>query len=381
MQLETLVYSAASGWSAKSFPQLDSERTLVLVFGAPRFASDTGPLEELRAAFPRSCVLGCSTAGEIHGAEVADDSLSVAIARFDSSDLQLHTSRVASADASFDAGRDLASSLTDEDLRAILVLSDGLSVNGSELVRGVNSVVPASVIVTGGLAGDGARFQETWVLGEGRPQSGLVSAVGLYGERLRVGHGSRGGWDMFGPERRVTRSRGNVLYELDDKPALDLYRNYLGDRADGLPASALLFPLALRETSGAKKVLVRTILAVDEKERSMTFAGDVPQGHLAQLMRANFDRLIQGASDAAERTEAAHKPSSLSDVLSIAISCVGRRLILGDRAEEELEATLERLPSQAQQVGFYSYGEISPYATGHCDLHNQTMTLTTIREE
>jgi hypothetical protein len=204
-----------------------------------------------------------------------------------------------------------------------------------------------------------------------------VTAVGLYGPRVRVGHGSQGGWDIFGPERRVTRSSGNVLFELDGRPALQLYKQYLGDRAAGLPATALLFPLALREGPDDAKVLVRTVLSVDEASQSMTFAGNVPQGHRAQLMRANFERLIDGASRAAEDALA---EGATGDVLSIAISCVGRRLILGQRTEEEIEAALRKLPARTRQVGFYSYGEISPYASGHCDLHNQTMTLTTISE-
>jgi hypothetical protein len=237
------------------------------------------------------------------------------------------------------------------------------------------------VVVTGGLAGDGARFQRTWVLGSNGPRAGLVSAVGLYGESLRVGHGSKGGWDVFGPQRRITRSSGNVLYELDGRPALQLYKEYLGERAGELPASALLFPLAVRANAQDQKVLVRTVLSVDEAAQSMTFAGDVPQGFVAQLMRANFERLIEGASNAALHTLARCGADSVEDVLSIAISCVGRRLILRERTEEEIEAALSELPVGTRQIGFYSYGEISPYATGQCDLHNQTMTLTTIREE
>jgi hypothetical protein len=184
---------------------------------------------------------------------------------------------------------------------------------------------------------------------------------------------------MFGPDRVVTRSEGNVLYELDGRPALQLYKDYLGDRAAGLPATALLFPLALREASGADKNLVRTILAVDEARQSMTFAGDIPQGIRAQLMRANFDRLIQGASDAASLAGGSRNGTD-GETLAIAISCVGRRLVLGERTEEEVEATLDVLPAGSRQIGFYSYGEISPYATGACDLHNQTMTLTTLAE-
>ncbi len=288
------------------------------------------------------------------------------------------SARAQSANDSFAAGREVARQLNDPRLKGVLVLSDGLCVNGSELVRGLNSEVPASVVVTGGLAGDGDRFRRTWVLQGGRPQSGFVTAVGFYGDRIRIGHGSKGGWDRFGPERRVTKSKGNVLFELDGRPALQLYKEYLGDRAAGLPATGLLFPLALRANETDAKSLVRTILAVNEQEQSLTFAGDIAEGALAQLMKANFDRLVQGASEAASSTTLSTDgdPSTLA----IAISCVGRRLVLGGRTEEEIEATLDVLPKGTQQVGFYSYGELSPYASGTCDLHNQTMTLTTLSE-
>lgn len=381
MQLETLNYTRDGGWSTRPFPSLDSEQTLVVVFGAPAFGTDDAPIRELRRAYPSACFVGCSTSGEIAGTELSDDSLTVAIARLEHSDLASALARVSGPADSFAAGAQLAETLTREDLRAILVLSDGVQVNGSELVRGLNSRVPENVVVTGGLAGDGDRFKSTWVLGENGPCTGMVSAVGLYGDRLRIGHGSKGGWDIFGPERTITRSRGNVLLELDGSPALELYKTYLGDRASGLPATALLFPLAVRAPGGKGKVLVRTILGVDEAAQSMTFAGDMPEGHLAQLMRANFDRLVQGASDAAlESCRAATPGEDLAETLSIAISCVGRRLILGERTEDEIEAALAELPQGTRQIGFYSYGEISPYATGHCDLHNQTMTLTTISE-
>ncbi len=369
-----------SGWSQDPLPAFDSESTLVVVFGAAEWADDPAPVRQLAAAYPRAHLVGCSTAGEIFGTALSDGSLSVAVAQFEAGTrIATASASVCSQEDSFAAGEAIARQLQGPALRGVLLFSDGLNVNGSELVRGINSVLLSDVIVTGGLAGDGARFQRTWVLHGGAPATGIVCAAGLYGDNLRIGHGSKGGWDNFGPERRVTRSRGNVLFELDGKPALELYKEYLGELATGLPATGLLFPLALRADSGDDKSLVRTILAVDETRQSMTFAGDIPQGSLARLMRANFDRLIDGASDAAGLAS-----QSLADedraTLAIAISCVGRRLVLGERAEEEIEATLEVMPTGTQQVGFYSYGEISPYATGRCDLHNQTMTLTTIRE-
>lgn len=381
MKSTTFTWSATSGWSEPPRPDLDSERTLVIVFGGARFQTADAPIQDLLRTYAHSQIVGCSTAGEIHGPSLFDDTLTVAVTRFDHVDCAAAVASVVGADTSFAAGRELAQLLTREDLKAILVLSDGLNVNGSELVRGLNLDLPDSVVVTGGLAADGDRFQRTWVLDRSGIESGRVCAVGLYGDHLRVGHGSKGGWDKFGPERVVTRSKANVLYELDGQPALGLYKRYLGERAAGLPATALLFPLALRAGREDEKTLVRTVLSVNEADQSMTFAGDVPTGHLAQLMRANFERLIDGASQAALHTRERADPTSNSDVLSIAISCVGRRLVLGERTEEEIEAALRELPIGTKQVGFYSYGEISPYASGHCDLHNQTMTLTTLSED
>lgn len=372
MQIELLTHTAA-GWSGP-FPEMDSDSTMVVVFGASRYYEEPDAITELAAAFPNSHVVGCSTSGEIHGTQVNDDSLSVAVVRFDSTRIRSAVTQV--SDDSYTAGRTLAGELAEEDLRSIFVLSEGLGVNGSELARGINENVSDQVIVTGGLAGDGADFERTWVLVDGKPAEGYVSTVGFYGDSIEIGHGSKGGWDYFGPERVVTRSEGSVLYELDGRPALELYKEYLGDLADGLPATGLLFPLALRSKADDPKQLVRTILAVDEDAQSLTFAGDVPEGHHAQLMQANFDRLVEGAEDAALFA----KDLGGQAQLSIAISCVGRRLVLGEHTEEEVEAVLDVLAADIQQIGFYSYGELSPHTTGACDLHNQTMTLTTFSE-
>lgn len=379
MQVQTVQYHPSSGWSA-TFPELDSPRTLVVVFGGAGYMDEPGPVAQLCDAYPQSRIIGCSTAGEICGDQLHDDSLVVAVTLFEHSDLNLAASPVADAHASFATGESIARQLDSDDLRAVFVLSDGLNVNGSALAAGVNSVLDQDVVVTGGLAGDGDRFERTWVVHDGKPMTGWATAVGFYGNRVHFGHGSRGGWDIFGPERTVTRSEDNVLYELDGMPALDLYKKYLGERAEELPGSALLFPLSLRAGESDRNSFVRTILAVDEGQRSMTFAGDIPTGYRAQLMRANFDRLVDGAGCAAERGVSGTPALESGGALVIAISCVGRRLVLGERTEDEIEATLEVAGPAADQIGFYSYGELSPLTDGTCDLHNQTMTITAITE-
>lgn len=377
MQLETLSWSMDTGWSAAIPSHLDSESTFVLAFGDPAIGDDPIPIRELRAALPNARLLGCSTAGQIHGDELTDRTLVVSVAQFERTRVDATTASVTGPAESFAAGQGIAEALSAPDLRAVFVLSDGLLVNGSELVRGCASGLSPDVIVTGGLAGDGERFERTWVLANDEPVAGAVAAVGLSGTEVNVGAGSFGGWDIFGPERRITRAQGNVLFELDGRPALELYKEYLGDRASGLPATALLFPLAVREGRDATRRTVRTILAVDEDAQSMTFAGDVPQGWCAQLMRANKDRLVDGAMQAAAMSEL---PPNDGPQLAVAISCVGRRLVLGERTEEEIDATLEALVPGSELVGFYSYGEIAPHAEGFCDLHNQTMTITTVAE-
>ncbi len=377
MQIETLIHRLGAGWSRKLPTKLDSERTLVVAFGASQYAEHPEALAELAAAFPRSAVVGCSSAGEIHGDAIADGTLVVAVARFARTDLAVASTAIGSAADSAAAGARLGRSLADPRPRLVLVLSEGLTVNGTDLVRGLSEALPRESTIVGGLAADGDRFARTWVLVDGKPALRQVIAVALRGP-LDIGAGSQSGWEAFGPERKVTRADGNVLYELDGRPALALYKEYLGKLATGLPATALRFPLSIREERGAKSAVVRTVLAIDEAAQSMTFAGDVPIGWHAQLMRSNHDRLIAGAMRAA--AEATAGMNGERPALALAISCVGRRLVLGDRTEEETEAALGALPPGSRQIGFYSYGEISPAGCESCELHNQTMTLTTIRE-
>jgi hypothetical protein len=300
MRLETFQFTQENGWSVKEFPKMDSKNTVLFLFGCPEMLSNTKAFEDLKKAYPLAQKMGCSSSGEIFGKHVYDHSLSVGITKFSKTETHVATCAIADSKDSFEVGKMLGHQLQRPDLRAVFILSDGLRVNGSELVLGINSILPRSTVVTGGLAGDGSRFKETWVINDGMPTTGYVTVLGLYGNHLAIEHGSQGGWDIFGPERVVTKSEGNVLYELDGKPALQIYKEYLGEKASELPASALLFPLQIRANSADTHRLVRTILAVDEKAQTMTFAGDIPKGSLAQLMRANFDRLIDGASNAAK---------------------------------------------------------------------------------
>ena len=377
MRIQTTIGTTDKGWQ-DPLPQFDPERTMILAFAAPEMRDDPTLLQSVADEYPGAAMIGCSTGGEIFGTSLHDGTVALAMVEFEHTDVRLACAPVDGSGASYDAGRWLATELAGPDLRAIFVLSDGTTANGSELARAMRNVAGPDVTVTGGMAADGDRFEHTWVFCSGSCQSGTVAAIGLYGDRLEVGHGSQGGWDPFGPERRITGSDGPVLHSLDDEPALDLYSHYLGDESEGLPATALLFPLALRPPEGKGASVVRTVLGVDHENKTMTFAGDMPLGWRAQLMLANFDRVIDGAANAASLPSL--KAKGQSPALYLAISCVGRRLVLGQRTEEELEAVNEHLGPEDFLTGFYSYGELSPLIDGGCELHNQTMTLTSISE-
>jgi len=377
MILEQRRWTADEGW--KGVSKLADTAQVVFLFGGTSALSDGAWRKDLQAAYPKAALFGCSTAGEIADVRVYDDTIVATAVRFEHTNFKIHQVKLSEVDGSVQAGERLAEALDHKGLVHVFVLSDGQHVNGSELVRGLISKLPKSVQVTGGLAGDGARFERTLVFANNEANEGAVSIMGFYGDKLRVGYGSLGGWDTFGPVRQVTRSEGNVLFELDGKPALDLYRTYLGEHADGLPATGLLFPLNVQRPD-AERPLVRTILGVDEDKQSLTFAGDVPEGSKAQLMKANFDRLIDGASDAAKASyESLGGPESPD--FAVLISCVGRKLVLKQRTEEEVEGVRSVLGESTVLTGFYSYGEMCPAApNADCELHNQTMTITTFRE-
>jgi hypothetical protein len=381
MRISRKVWTKETGWTEQVANLTNGrEAQLVLVFGTTALMKGVRLAGEIRTTYPNAYICGCSTAGEIAGSHVLDDSVTVTAVKFDGTSIRAADVTVTDPSESFAAGQRLASAVPGEGLVHAFVLSDGLSVNGSELVSGIVSRLPKGVTVTGGLSGDGARFAETYVTAGGVTGRNRIALVGFYGDRLKVGFGSMGGWDPFGPERRVTRSKHNVLYELDGRSALDLYKEYLGPHAAGLPASGLLFPLAIR-SEGSEERVVRTILGVDEKEESMTFAGDVPEGSLARLMRANFDRLVDGANGAARASQQRIGGTGSQTELAILISCVGRKLVLKQRIEEEVEAVVDVVGQDAVTTGFYSYGEISPFTPeARCALHNQTMTITTFSE-
>lgn len=359
---------------------------LVLVFASLE-AMMALDVASLHAGVPGAQWVGCSTAGEISSQGVADHTMVLTALHFDRPDFQVASVPLDGMADSLAAGERLGRSLAHPELQHVLVLGQGAHINGSALVEGMTRTLGSHVVLTGGLAGDGGRFTGTRVLGPAGVSDTALVAIGFRGPHWRITHGSFGGWQRFGPIRNVTHAEGNVLYALDGEPALDIYKRYLGDYAAQLPASGLLFPWSVLGADVNDPGITRTILGVDEAAGSLILAGDVPQGGHLQLMHASVDVLVDAAERAARAASQPPHPSDLpsrqtvGDTLAVLVSCIGRKLVMGPRVDEEVEAVARVAGPRTTLAGFYSNGEISPHVQGtECRLHNQTMTITLVSE-
>ncbi len=350
---------------------------LVLVFG-DRFILESKDLyNEIKEMYPDGHIIFGSTSGEILNSNVYEESITITAIEFEKTTFKIVSKNVKDSKSIEALGAEISDQFSRDNLQHLFIVSDGSFVNGSGLIEGLESNELHKISITGGLCGDGARFEKTLASYNENPKQGEVIAIGFYGEDLEVSYANYGGWLPFGPERTITKSIDNVLYEIDGKPALDLYKQYLGEKAKELPQAALLFPLTVWQDENSEP-LVRTILNIDEESNSMILAGDVPVNSKVQLMMSSVDDIAEGASSAAKYAmrNRKNKPE-----LAILVSCVGRKLVMDQRTEEEIEEVVEIIGEQAKVTGFYSYGEMAPFAgQKDCQLHNQTMTLTLLSE-
>lgn len=377
--MKSLSFSQKAGGAAEGFDALPSiAPQLIVSFFSPGYIEQPEKLASLFSGCKDAIVIGCSTAGEIHKDSLADDSISGVALSFDKTKIKQASAPVSAA-TSFAAGEKIGKELNAPDLAGVFVLCPGLNINGSDFVKGVVSVLGKHIPLSGGLAGDGANFQRTATLMDGKISTDQVVAIGFYGDAVEYKTSSRGGWNVFGPARRVTKSEGSVLYEIDGRPALALYKEYLGDKANELPSSGLLYPFAILQEDHSELGLIRTILNIDHEKESLILAGDLPQGSLVCLMHADIDNLIDGAEQAACEVKSAANDAGSATLM---VSCVGRKIVMNEDVIEELDAVRGVIGKNSSYAGFYSYGEICPFSvTGQPELHNQTMTITHIREK
>jgi hypothetical protein len=379
MKTVQLKKTAQSDWKYIS-DDISLTKPLVFVFGNRYMLESETILQEVRALFPDGEFVFGSTSGDITSQYVDDESITVTAIEFEKSWYIIRTANVLENDTkvdSFETGKNLIEQFDPNGLKHVFIVPEGSFVNGSQLTLGMNVATNNNLLITGALCGDAARFEKTVASYNELPKSGEIVAIGLYGDTLDVSFAINGGWIPFGPERIVTKSEANVLFELDNQPALDLYKKYLGEKSKELPGAALLYPLKVKSTN-EKQSIVRTILNINEAENSMILAGDILENSRVQLMMTNVDTIVDASEAAAVQ---ALKLREKEPELAILVSCIGRKLVLDQRVEEKVEEVIEVVGKNTTICGLYSYGEIAPFGgEKNCQLHNQTMTITLISE-
>jgi len=380
MKIETLKYENEQ-WQIDENISDKNSVNIVFIFGDRECVKSKTIYTELKKIYANAEIVGCSSSGNILGDSISSSSMIATAMSLEQGRVEVSVKDFSEADNQEELSHILVQALPQEGLKHLFLLSDGLNTNGSALAKGANNAVEDTVSITGGLAGDGTAFEETWIIANEEAKQNRMVAVGFYGESIMVESGCYSGWDEFGVLRKITKSKDNILYEIDGKPALELYKKYLGEYAKDLPSSAINFPMSIKKNRNDddEDAIIRSVLGVDEETQSLIFAGDVPEGYLGRLMRGNVDKLIDGSEMAAKQVKKVNNKTALG----LVVSCVGRRIVLKQLTDEELESISETLGTNVQLAGFYSYGELAPFSNEllTCSLHNQTMTLTVIYED
>ncbi len=383
MKIDSLFWSRETGWQFRKENIENRENVdIVFLFGVAKEIRENLYFDGIRELYPNAILVGGSSAGTIYRDEIFDSGIVASALQLEKSRVKLAVEKLEDINKSFEIGQSIVQQLMDEDLKHIIVLSDTININGSEFVKGLNSETDSRIPISGGILAEETRnFSHAYVIADRPAKKLLAIGIGFYGD-IDTFYGSDSGWDDFGIERVITKSSGNIVYEIDGKPALDLYKKYLGDFQKDLPVGGLRFPLNVWEDGDIEnsKPVIRTLMAINEEEKSLTFVGDVPEGAMARLMKTNIDGLIDGSESAIKMT--GFQPSNIPSYC-LAVSCIGRRLVLNQLTEEELSVLLEHVGDEVEITGFYSYGEIAPFSKElkNCRFHNQTMTLTLIQEK
>jgi len=376
MIIERLKYINGQ-WEIEKNKLKDKSADIVFAFGDRDTIKKSDIYTKLKTVYPQADIVGCSSGGNIFGDSISLANAVATAVSFDKGKVEISIEDFTDTDNQYKASHRLIEKLPKDNLKHIFILSDGF-INGSFLVKGANQAIDSQVPITGGLASDGKSFKETWVIANDTARQKRMVAVGFYGDSLHISSGCYAGWEEFGIYRRITKSVNNIVYEIDGQSALDLYKKYLGEYAQHLSANGLRFPFNIKNENEDYAV-IRSVLAIDEENKALVFAGDVPQGSLARLMKSDIESLIDGAEKASRYIKQANEKTALG----LVVSCVGRRVVLNQLVDDELEIIGDILGDRVELTGFYSYGELAPYSDEvlSCQLHNQTMTLTVIYED
>lgn len=377
MQVNTRVYRAKQGWDSPLPANLDSSRTLLVVFAAAElFEAEIDWLAQIRNALPQSQMIGCSTTMPLVNGQLLPGSAVLAVCQLEHARIKLTSQPLESPADSLAAGQAIGRALYQPDLRQIMLFADGRTVNANELMNGINSVAPQAIRLSGGMAShpdfnNGLRL----LILDGTLKSQTVVAAALYGDQLMIQQREDVGLKTYSQYYEVTRHGDRLITEVNGRPALDVYNEFLGELADD-KGYIHMFPIGFYEAPDTPMKVVRSILDLSQGDRALILASEVPAHPYMRFMTGLPSQFI----DSAQKVAAGISASVINErftlpLLSLTTTCVGRQAAMGRQAEQEVARAFAALPRGTEQIGFAAYGEIAWSSTGFCELHNHTINI------
>jgi len=378
MILELCSYSRSDGWSGKFPTALDSPQTLLLLFADAALLEKGQLQEEIGKAFPQAVLIGCSTISPIANGQIVYHGAVLAICQFEKSTLKTAMQSLQTPAESRQAGETVGKALYRPDLRQVLLFGDDQVLNANEFMNGLNSAAPQPVQISGGMASHPDFADGTRLLVLGRQvKSQAVGAVGIYGEMLHAAQVEDVGLMTHSKFYTITQAENRVIYEVDKRPALEIYREFLGVLAPHLEFMHV-FPVGFYAQPLAPLKVVRSVLGVDEKQKALIFASDLPAEKTIRFMVGLPTQFVDSAKRVA--SQVSEQMGQKQRLLALTVSCASREFALGDDVDKEPAAVYNHLPPNTTQIGFYAYGEIAWGGTGTCELHNHTINVTLLGE-
>lgn len=359
---------------------------VLIVLGSPRF-DHKQLLAGIISVAGDVPMVGGSTAGEISGSGISNESVVIMALGSDTLDfatgigLDMSQDETACGVALVD---DFRHRISIKEASSLLIFPDGMGGDGLKVIDGLQSVMGTGFEIVGGYLGDGEDFRTTFQYFNGKVYNNAMPGLLICGKAgFRTGIGVRSGFESIGNRFYCTAAEGNIVKEFDNERALDLYKEFLGDeRFQRLPGICLEYPFGLIDDkvsiAGKEYFQLRCCLAVDHEKGSITLAASIPEGRAITLTTASRGDIINGAKLAAEQAKESLKDAKPEAILMF--SCVGRKLILGRRTQEEVAVVKEVLGKDVPLIGFYTYGEIGPIDKTREELsvskfHNETVVL------
>ena len=336
---------------------------LVVAFASVSF-DQSELLRGIREASNKAPLVGCTDAGEITNEGSATKSVGVMVIKADKIKFTTGLGKDVKAGAR-EAGKAVAKEVKEKTpgpMRAFIMLPDVLTGNGADIVRGVLDILGEHFPVVGGAPGDDFLFEKTYEFRDDEVASGAVAGVGLSGD-FSMGIGVRHGWMPIGIPMKVTKSKGAVVYELDNRPAVSIYEDYFGKKAEELKKEplarmAITYPLGIK-IAELDEYLIRDPITVDENG-AITCAAEIPEGSEIRLMIGSKEKAIEAAQDAAEKLMKEFEIDKTSPKFVLMFNCIAREKLFGQKATEEIRAVMKIIGEDVPLLGFYTYGEQAP---------------------